>query len=73
MYNRVKSECKALLDNHRFDKNQFDAALKYCFDELNIRFNEFKTSRQFNELYASILLTSYVKCKMCNIGMINKY
>lgn len=73
VFNRVRSECKALLDNHRYDKNQFDVALKYCYDELNIKFNDFKTSRQFNELYASILLTSYVKCKMCNIGMINKY
>ena len=73
VFNRVKSECKALLDNNRFDKNQFDAALKYCYDELNIRFNEFKNSRQYNELYANITLTSYIKCKMCNIGMINKY
>jgi hypothetical protein len=72
VFNKVKNECK-ILNNNRFDKNQFDVALQYCFDELNKRFNEFKKSREYSELFAKITLTSYIRCKMCNVGLINKF
>jgi len=69
---KIKKECKSLTNN-TYNSNLFDEALKYAYDELTRRFNEFKNSREYNELQAKITLTSYIRCKMCNIGLINKF
>lgn len=69
---KVKAECN-ILNNHNFTKNMFDEALKYVFNELNNRFLEFKSSREYNELQAKIILSSYIRCKMTNTGLINKF
>jgi hypothetical protein len=69
---KVKNECKSL-NNNMFTKNMFDDALQYAYDELNKRFNDFKNSREYNELQAKISIESYINCKMCNIGLINKF
>ena len=69
---KVKGECKSL-NNNSFTKNMFDEALQYTFNELNKKFTEFKSSREYNELQAEISISSYIKCKMCNIGLINKF
>ena len=70
--NKVRSECN-ILNNQNFNKNMFDEALKYAFNELNNKFLEFKGSREFNELQAQIILSSYIRCKMFNTGLINKF
>lgn len=69
---KVKAECN-ILNSHNFNKNMFDEALKYVFNELNNRFLEFKNSREYNELQAKIILSSYIRCKMTNTGLINKF
>lgn len=70
--NKVRAECN-ILNNQNFNKNMFDEALKYAFNELNNGFLEFKGSREFNELQAQIILSSYIRCKMFNTGLINKF
>ena len=70
--NKVRSECN-ILNSQNFNKNMFDEALKYAFNELNNKFLEFKGSREFNELQAQIILSSYIRCKMFNTGLINKF
>ena len=69
---KVKNECKDL-QNNVLSKNIFDDALQYVFNELNKRFNDYKNSREYKELQAKISLASYIKCKMSNTGLINKF
>ena len=68
----VKQECKSL-DNNNFQESLFDEALKYCFTKLGQIFNEFKKTEEFKELYKNLFLTTYIQCKMCNVGLINKF
>ena len=56
-----------------YNKNFFDDALQYAFNKLNIYFNDYKISREYNLLQAKISLESYVRCKMVNSGLINKF
>ena len=61
-------------NNNNKDNNEvFDEALKYCFSELGKYFNEFKKTERFKELYNEFFLTTYIQCKMCNVGLINKF
>ena len=68
----VRQECKSL-DNNNFQESLFDEALKYCFTKLGQIFNEFKKTEEFKELYKNLFLTTYIQCKMCNVGLINKF
>ena len=69
---KVKAECN-ILNSRNYNKNLFDGALSYIFEELTKLFNEFTKTREYSELYAEITLTSYIRCKMYNTGLINKY
>jgi hypothetical protein len=69
---KVKAECN-ILNSRNYNKNLFDEALSYIFEELTKLFNEFTKTREYSELYAEITLTSYIRCKMYNTGLINKY
>lgn len=69
---KVRNECQ-LLDNNTFTPELFDEALQYAFNELNRRYVVFHNTIEFKELYAKIKLESYIQCKMCNTGLINKY
>ena len=60
-------------DKDNLNKNSFDEALQYCFNKLNNYFIDYKNSREFNLLQAKISLESYVRCKMVNSGLINKF
>ena len=60
-------------NNNVFNKNFFDDTLQYTFNKLNDYFNDYKNSREYNELQAKISLESYVRCKMVNSGLINKF
>ena len=70
--NNVKKECEGLANNH-FTENMFDDALQYSFNELGKYFNDFRKTDSFKELYEEFYLTSYIQCKMCNVGLINKF
>lgn len=69
---KVKKDCQGL-ENNSFSENMFDEALKYCFNELEKIFNNFKKSNTFKELYKEYFLTTYIQCRMCNVGLINKF
>ena len=69
---KVKAECN-ILNSRNYNNNLFDEALSYIFDELTKLFNEFTKTREYSELYAEITLSSYIRCKMYNTGLINKY
>ena len=70
---KVKKECEGLDTNNSFTKDMFDDALQYCFSELGKLFNDFRRTDKFKELYEEFYLTSYIQCKMCNVGLINKF
>ena len=53
--------------------NRFDAALKYVYDKLTIKFKQFKDSIEFDELRGRINIASYINCKMYNTGLINEF
>jgi hypothetical protein len=70
---KVKKECEGLVNNNHFTEGMFDDALQYCFTELGKLFNEFRKTDKFKELYEEFYITSYIQCKMCNVGLINKF
>ena len=69
---KVRNDCQSL-DNNTFTPELFDEALQYSFNELNKKYVVFHNTIEFKELYAKIKLESYIQCKMCNTGLINKY
>jgi hypothetical protein len=69
---KVKKECKGL-ENNNFNEEMFDEGLKYCYSELEKLFGEYKKSEDFKILYKEYFLTTYIHCKMRNIGLINKF
>ena len=69
---KVRNDCQSL-ENNTFTPEMFDEALQYAFNELNKRYVVFHNTMEFKELYAKIKLESYIQCKMCNTGLINKY
>ena len=71
-FDNVKKECEGLANNH-FTEDMFDDALQYSFNELGKYFNDFRKTDSFKELYEEFYLTSYIQCKMCNVGLINKF
>ena len=72
VFDNVKKECEGLANNH-FTEDMFDDALQYSFNELGKYFNDFRKTDSFKELYEEFYLTSYIQCKMCNVGLINKF
>ena len=69
---KVKTECEGIHNNH-FTEGMFDEALQYCFNELGKLFNEFRKTDKFKELYEEFYMTSYIQCKMVNVGLVNKF
>ncbi len=70
---KVKKECEGLVNSNHFTEGIFDEALLFCFTELGKLFNEFRKTDKFKELYEEFYLTSYIQCKMCNVGLITKF
>ena len=70
--NKVRNECQKLEQN-TFTSELFDDALQFVFNELNRKYVVFHKTEEFNKLYKKIKLESYIQCKMCNTGLINKY
>jgi len=69
---KVKNDCLAL-KNNTFTPELFDEALQFTFNELSKIFHIFRGSNDYKNLYNEIKLQSYIQCKMCNTGLINKY
>ena len=69
---KVRDKCQ-VLRTHSFNSNIFDDGLQYAFNELNKNFAEFRNSKEFKDLVEEINLYSFIQCKMCNIGLINKF
>jgi len=69
---KVKAECN-ILNSRNYNNSLFDEALSYIYAELTKLFGDFVKSREYSELYAEITLSSYIRCKMYNTGLINKF
>ena len=69
---RVRDKCQILKQNS-YNNEMFDDGLQYFYNELSKIFKEYKNSDNFWELLAEINLFSLIQCKMCNIGLINKF
>ena len=69
---KVKKDCQGL-DNNSFNQEMFDEALKYCYSELEKLFYDYKNTDDFKGLYKEFFITSYIQCKMYNVGLINKF
>ena len=72
IFKKVKNDCLAL-KNNTFTPELFDDALQFTFTELNKIFYIFRSTNDYKNLYNEIKLHSYIQCKMCNTGLINKY
>ena len=60
----------AFLDNK---DDLFDEGLNYVFNQLNSKFVEFHNTEEFKKLRDDIEIYTFVQCKMCNTGLINKF
>ena len=69
---KVRNECKGLEQN-LCTTEMFDEALVCVFNELGKLFNDFRKTSKYRELYEELYLDSYIQCKMCNVGLIDKF
>ena len=69
---KVRNECKGLEQN-LCTSEMFDEALVCVFNELGKLFNDFRKTSKYRELYEELYLDSYIQCKMCNVGLIDKF
>lgn len=69
---KVNDTCQSL-DNNIYTSEMFDEALAFVFNELGKLFGEFRKTSRFRELYEDMYYTSYIQCKMTNVGLINKF
>ena len=67
----VKKNSSGLVDKKQNDI--FDEALKYAYLYLGRRFVAYKKTSDFQRLTEKLTLNSYIQCKMCNTGLINKF
>ena len=51
----------------------YDDALSYSYEYLNNMFRVYTKSEEFQILIDNLNLYSYIQCKMCNTGLINKF
>ena len=69
---RVRDKSQ-ILNLNSYNSEMFDDGLQYTYNELNKRFIEYKNCKIFKELLEEIKLISFIQCKMCNTGLINKF
>lgn len=72
MTNKIKNACQMLF-NEECTYELFDEVLCVCYDYLEIRYNDYKKSDEYQILSDHLNLNSYIQCKMCNTGLINKF
>jgi hypothetical protein len=82
--NNIKAKYNSIFFNNNIISNEennnnneiqdiFDDALKYCYEKLGEKFIEFRKTNSFHQLYEELAYNSYIQCKMCNTGLINKF
>ena len=82
--NNIKAKYNSIFFNNNIISNEennnnneiqdiFDDALKYCYEKLGEKFIEFRKTNSFQNLYEEFAYHSYIQCKMCNTGLINKF
>jgi hypothetical protein len=69
---KVRNDCQ-IIANNTFTPEMFDEALQFVFNELNTIYSQFRNTKEYRQLYNKLKLESYIQCKMCNTGLINKY
>ena len=67
----VKKNASGLVD--KIQNDIFDEALKFAYLYLGRRFVSYKKTTAFQRLTEKLTLNSYIQCKMCNTGLINKF
>ena len=67
----IKRNNSGLVDKIQHDI--FDEALKYAYLYLGRKFVSYKKTEDFQRLTDKLTLNSYIQCKMCNTGLINKF
>jgi hypothetical protein len=70
--NKVRNDCQ-VMENNTFTPELFDGALQFSFNKLQNIFSGYRKSLEYKEIYNQIKLNSYIHCKMCITGLINKY
>ena len=70
---KIKNKCKIINKDRTFNSIMFDDGLKYIYNELYIKYNDFRKTLEFKELSDKIKLDTLAQCKMCNTGLINKF
>jgi hypothetical protein len=70
--NKIKNACQ-MLSKEECTYEMFDEALVFCYVYLEKRFYDYKRSADYQILIDNLNLNSYIQCKMCNTGLINKY
>lgn len=70
--NQIKSN-NINLNSQRIESEIFDEALKYSYMYLGKKFVQFKKTQDYQNLTDKLTLQSYIQCKMCNTGLINKF
>jgi hypothetical protein len=72
--NRVRNLCNQCINKDDiFDYQIYDEALVYAHDYLNKIFKKYTKSEEYQLLIDNLNLNSYIHCKMCNTGLINKF
>ena len=70
---KIQNKCKIIEKDKECNSFLFDDGLKYVYNELLKKFNEFRKTFEFIQLSEKIKLDTLAQCKMCNIGLINKF
>ena len=71
--NKVRNICNQSLNREEITYEMFDDALCYTYEKLEKLFRKYKKSEEYQILIDNLNLNSYIQCKMCNTGLINKY
>ena len=69
---KVRNDCQ-IIANNTFTPEMFDEALQFVFNELNTIYSQFRNTKEYRQLYNKLKIESYIQCKMCITGLINKY
>ena len=75
IFDKVIRDWKIINKNNMDERSLeiFDEALKYCYTELKKVFSDYKNTWEFKELFNKFFVTTFIQCRMCNNGLINKF
>jgi hypothetical protein len=70
--NKIKTNCHSL-DIDEFSYDMFNEPLILAYEHLNNIYKKYRRSSDYQILIDNLNLNSYIQCKMCNTGLINKF